>query len=115
MDFIVRFFDRFFHADTTLEQGSFEGDGCSGSQQFSHVSELENTVESQKRQIARARSLLQSAAFLAGYHQPSLARDIRALLSEIEAPHPKENGAEFSRPSPPRWPLDGPAERRLSA
>jgi hypothetical protein len=48
------------------------------------IAELEQHIEHQNRQIARARSLLQNAAFLAGYHQPSLERDIRILLTEIE-------------------------------
>ena len=69
------------------------------------VAELEQHIEHQNRQIARARSLLQSAAFLAGYHQPSLERDIRILLTEIEMKDAR-NGATNPLPGPARgWPL----------
>jgi len=118
MEFLTRFFDRFFNTNTTLQQASFGGDVLTGTQcpqQFSDVSRLENTIEDQKRQIARARSLLQSAAFLAGYHQPSLARDIRELLSEIEIPLPNDADSGSTQTSPVAWSLDSSAGHRLSA
>lgn len=65
------------------------------------MAELEQHIEHQNRQIARARSLLQNAAFLAGYHQPSLERDIRILLTEIESQDAR-NGAAGSKSGAPR-------------
>ena len=35
-----------------------------------------------RQQLAEAIALLQQAAFLANYHQPSLARQIRAFLTD---------------------------------
>jgi|GEM_PF-4062400 len=66
------------------------------------VAELEQHIEHQNRQIARARSLLQNAAFLAGYHQPSLERDIRILLREFDTKDPQHG----TSPATARdWPL----------
>jgi hypothetical protein len=48
------------------------------------LSELEFTILQQRKQIDRAVSLLQDAAFLAGYHQPPLQRDIRSFLAEVK-------------------------------
>ena len=39
-------------------------------------------VHRARQQLADAISLLQQAAFLANYHQPSLARQIRAFLTD---------------------------------
>ncbi len=39
----------------------------------------------ENERLERAVLLLQNAAFLANYHQPSLARDIRSFIKEVQA------------------------------
>lgn len=114
MEFISRFFGRLFNSDAPAEPASLGSHHSDLKvQPTARLSDLETTIEHQRRQIARARSLLQSAAFLAGYHQPSLARDIRTLLTEIEAQQGENRG--LSSPGISSWPFDTPAPRSLSA
>lgn len=49
------------------------------------IQELELTIVQQREQIDRAVSLLQNAAYLAGYHQRPLERDIRSFLADLNS------------------------------
>jgi hypothetical protein len=45
---------------------------------------LEHLINQQREQLSAAVQYLQEAAYLAHYHQPSLERNIRAFLTQIE-------------------------------
>lgn len=49
------------------------------------ISELEHLINQQREQLSAAVQYLQEAAYLAHYHQPSLERNIRAFLTQIES------------------------------
>lgn len=118
MEFLTRFFDRFFSSDTTLQQVSIGVEALPltrRAHQHSDRSQLEDTITDQRQQLVRARSLLQSAAFLASYHQPSLARDIRDLLSEMEATSPCGGDSDTTQPGSAAWSLSVSGGRKVSA
>lgn len=50
-----------------------------------NISELEHLINQQREQLSAAVQYLQEAAYLAHYHQPSLERNIRAFLTQIES------------------------------
>ena len=63
---------------------------------IARLEHLEGQVVEQGRQLSEARRLLQQASHLARYHQPSLEREIRGLLTDLKGVDGARPGAERS-------------------
>ena len=70
-----------------LEHYNAGGDGGSAlhlETERHNVSEMEHLITQQREQLSAAVRYLQEAAYLAHYHQPTLERNIRAFLNQIQ-------------------------------